>query len=396
MSRVLIWSPNYAPELTGIPPLVTDVSEWMAARGHRVSVVTALPNYPHRRIFSEYRNRLIHTETIHDVHVHRSWIRVRPGETFLDKALYELSFSALSAPAALGKIRRIDIIVCVVPTILTSVLASLAPRADGRRFVVWVQDLVLLAAQAIDRLSAPQRAMLTLMQRVERVSLRRADTIVTCSPGFTKYLCARGANARSIITIPNWVDTTEITHFDHPDDDMPVRFLYTGNIGYTQAFDTLVAATRLVGGGVQLEIVGGGNAVDRTRRLLEGVGVVRQAVQRQAYPALLGSAHVLVLVQRQVAANANLPSKIASYLAAGRPIVASIDLNTPAAQLLRESGGAIIVPPENPSALATAMGALRDDRELRETLGKNGRRYAEEHLARERILDQLERAFLGE
>ena len=103
----------------------------------------------------------------------------------------------------------------------------------------------------------------------------------------------------------------------------------------------------------------------------------------------------LVVIQRQVAANANLPSKIASYLAAGRPIVASIGLETPAAEMLRASGGALVVPPEDPVALAEAMRQLRDDVDLRHRLGANGRRYAEENLAKDRILVRLERAFLG-
>ena len=50
MSRHLIWSPNYAPELIGIPPLVTDAAEWLVGRGHEVDVITAFPNYPERRI----------------------------------------------------------------------------------------------------------------------------------------------------------------------------------------------------------------------------------------------------------------------------------------------------------------------------------------------------------
>lgn len=50
VARILIWSPNYAPELTGTPPLVTDGAEWLATNGHRVEVVTAVPNYPARQL----------------------------------------------------------------------------------------------------------------------------------------------------------------------------------------------------------------------------------------------------------------------------------------------------------------------------------------------------------
>jgi hypothetical protein len=72
MSRILLWSPNYAPELTGIPPLVTDAAEWLAARGHAVDVVTAMPNYPSRRIDPAYRGVLWLSERRVDVGVHRA------------------------------------------------------------------------------------------------------------------------------------------------------------------------------------------------------------------------------------------------------------------------------------------------------------------------------------
>ncbi len=98
MSGILIWSPNYTPELTGIPPLVTDACGWLATRGHEVEVVTALPNYPQRRIDPAYRGNLWRSEVLDGVEVHRSWLRVRPGESFVDKVLYEASFTALSLP----------------------------------------------------------------------------------------------------------------------------------------------------------------------------------------------------------------------------------------------------------------------------------------------------------
>ena len=100
MSRILVWSPNYAPELIGLPPLVTDACDWLAAQGHEVDVVTALPNYPEREIFPGYRGRLSLAEQRGAVRIHRSWLRVRLCERFVDKVLYELSFTTFSAPGS--------------------------------------------------------------------------------------------------------------------------------------------------------------------------------------------------------------------------------------------------------------------------------------------------------
>ena len=123
--------------------------------------------------------------------------------------------------------------------------------------------------------------------------------------------------------------------------------------------------------------------------------VVEPPVPRENYPRLLAEGDVHVVIQRRVSAGANLPSKIANYLASGRPIIASIAADTPAAELLRESGAAILVEPEDASALAQAMCRLRDDPGLRDELSRRGRAFAVERLGRDAALAQLEEAILG-
>lgn len=114
------------------------------------------------------------------------------------------------------------------------------------------------------------------------------------------------------------------------------------------------------------------------------------------FPALLAAAHVQLVLQRRVGAGANLPSKIGPYLASGRPVVASIDPTTPAAALLGESGGALVVPPEDPAALAQALGRLHADRGLRDDLAQRGRAYAVHALGRDAALARLEQEILGD
>ena len=140
MSRLLIWSPNYAPELIGIPPLVTDAAEWLVGRDHELDVITAFPNYPERRIQPGYRGAIWRSATENGVRVHRSWLKVRPAERFLDKALYEASFAAFSLPRVLARVRPAEVVVCVVPSLVAAALA--ASTVHSRRLVLWVQDLV--------------------------------------------------------------------------------------------------------------------------------------------------------------------------------------------------------------------------------------------------------------
>lgn len=396
MSRILIWSPNYTPELTGIPPLVTDACRWLAARGHEVEVVTALPNYPERRIFPAYRGRVWRTEVLDGVGVHRSWLRVRPGESFLDKALYETSFTALSLPRVIRRVRQADVLVCVVPSLLAAAASAALSHAGARRFVLWWQDLVLTAASSLDGLGSLARLALRSAQAAERVVLHSADRVVSCSPGFIDYFVQQGGRPERIATVLNWVDTDWITPVE-PDNSAVTQVLYAGNLGYTQGFETAIEAMRLLPAEIELELVGGGNASEHVRHLVEDMPRirVRPSVPQREFPALLAAAHVQLVLQRQVGAGANLPSKIGPYLASGRPVVASIGLTTTAASLLEESGGALIVPPEDPAALAEALGRLHEDRRLRTELARQGRAYAEHALGRDGALASLEREFIG-
>jgi putative colanic acid biosynthesis glycosyltransferase WcaI len=389
--RILIWSPNYAPEPIGIPPLVTDAAERFVRRGHSVDVVTAVPNYPERRIHAEYRHVFFRTETLNGVRIHRSWLLARPERSFADKALYELTISTFALPNAIRLARRADVVVCVVPTLLAAAYAAGLACVLKKRLVLWVQDLVLSAAPSVGAGAIASR-VLAAARRLERHAARAADTIVVCSPGFREYLIADGVDSNKIETIYNWADVDRIVPRAPHANGGPVRFLYAGNLGYTQGFETLVEAARIEGERVSVEIVGAGNAADTVRQLSAGLPniTVGPPVPDCDYPELLASADVQLVIQRRISAGANLPSKIATSMASGRPVLASVDPETPAAYLLRASGGALVVEPESAMSLAEGMRRLACDAALRARMGRKARRYAERKLAKDAALERLE------
>jgi colanic acid biosynthesis glycosyl transferase WcaI len=399
--RILIWSPNYDPEPIGIPPLVTDAAEWLLARGHEVDVVTAVPNYPERRIAPEYRGVLWRSERQRGVDVHRSWLRVRREESILDKALYEATFAAFSLPRVVTRLARADVVLCVIPSLVAAMCAASLVRAakvvrPSLRLVLWIQDLVVNAAVVLDD-AARVSPLLGVARRGELASARAADSVIVCSPGFADYFSAAGVSGSRLVMIANWVDVEWIRPGPLRNGSHPVRFLYAGNVGYSQGFETLVRAAELAGGEVEVLISGDGNAYDRVRAMSQGVAniTVRKPVPEREFPLLLASADVHVVLQRRAAAGANLPSKIGPYLASGRPILASLDPATPAADLLRSSRAAVIVPPENPEQLARAMTELASRPVLRASLARQGRRFAADRLDRRGALARLEAVVAG-
>jgi colanic acid biosynthesis glycosyl transferase WcaI len=101
---------------------------------------------------------------------------------------------------------------------------------------------------------------------------------------------------------------------------------------------------------------------------------------------MFSAADVLLLNQLTTVKDTVIPSKLLTYMAAGRPVLAAVNANSQGAKLLREADGGIIVEPENPRALAEGLkGLMRDESVLKE-MGERNRQYAVEHFDRKKIL----------
>src|SRR5262249_42685948 len=249
------------------------------------------------------------------------------------------------------------------------VCAAVMRRLGGPRLVIWLQDLVLVAAAALDAGETLRR-----IRSAEGAAFRTADRVVTCSPGFRGYLRALGVDPARVSTVYNWVDGRWIAP-RRRSSRRRSRFLYAGNLGYTQGFETLVDAAQELDGEVEISIVGEGNAAEQVRELAAVAPNirVRRPVPKADYPELLASADCHLVLQRRIPSYANSPSKIAPYLASGRPTIASMSHDSPAAETLRASGAAVLVPAEEPQPLAEAMVRMHRDRSLRAELGRRGR-----------------------
>jgi glycosyltransferase involved in cell wall biosynthesis len=109
------------------------------------------------------------------------------------------------------------------------------------------------------------------------------------------------------------------------------------------------------------------------------------------YERMLESADVLLINQRASATQMSLPSKLTSYLLAGKPIVAAVPENSETAAEVRATGAGVVIPTRNPDALVRAVLDLRNDPKRRDELGQRGREFALRYLTPERILPGYDR-----
>ncbi|MBE9135934.1 glycosyltransferase family 4 protein [Nodosilinea sp. LEGE 07088] len=402
--RILIYSYNYHPEPIGIAPLMTELAEGLVAKGHQVRVVTAMPNYPERHIYPQYRGRLFSTEDRNGVTIQRCFVLTCPKQRLAGRLLLELSFIMLSLWSALRGWRP-DVILNSSPSLPACLPVALLKTIYQCPSVLNLQDILPEAAVQTGLLSNPWA--IRLAELVETFAYRNATRISVIAQGFRDNLLAKGVPDTKMVSIANWVDVDFIAprpqassvfrHHHQLQDKFVV--LYTGNIAATQGVKTAIRAARVLTDypDIHLVIVGEGKQLAALEAFRQKLGLSNISllpfVPRAELPDMLAAADVGLILQKRSMVGFNMPSKTQVLLASGRPILASVPGDGSAAQAVRASGGGLVVEPENPQALAQNILDLYQHPAKAQYLGQRGRQYAVEHYSASRAINRYEALF---
>lgn len=403
--RILIYSYNYYPEPIGIAPLMTELAEGLVKRGHEVRVVTGMPNYPERRIYEGYRNKFYLTEERNGVIIQRSYIWVRgPKPGLVDRLLLDSSFMFTSIFQAF-KGWKPDLIFATVPPLLVSLPVTFYAGARHCPIILNLQDIVSEAAVRVKLVKS--RLLLKAAQTVEAYTYKVANRISVIAEGFTDKLVEQGIPKEKIVYIPNWVDTNFIRPLPKANNPFRCKYqlqdkfvvLYSGNIALTQGLETVIQTARLLQHipEIAFVIAGEGDAVEELKQICvqcQADNVLLIPLEpREKLPEMLSAANVGLVVQKKGVTAFNLPSKIPVLLASGCAIIASVPDTGTAKQAVLTSGGGVVVPPEDPQALADSIVELYQQPDKVQFLGQQGRKYAEEYYSIEQALNQYESLF---
>ena len=404
--RILIYSYNYYPEPIGIAPLMTELAEGLVERGHQVRVVTAMPNYPERRIYENYRGKFYLNEERNGVQIQRSFVWIRGPEPGLKaRLMLDGSFISTSIVQAFRGFRP-DVIFATVPPLLVSLPVSLYAWARRCPVVLNLQDIVSEAAMRV-KLVNSDSPILRMARSVEQLTYKNVSKVSVIAEGFKDKLLEQGIPPEKIAYIPNWVDTNFIRPLPKEDNsfrtahDLTDKFvvLYSGNIALTQGLETVIeAASKLQHlPEIVFVIVGEESALGNLQEFCNVHNAKNVLLlpfePRERLPEMLAAADVGLVVQKRDVTAFNLPSKIPVLLASGRAIVASVPDTGTAKVAIINSGGGIVIPPEDVQAMADTVLELYHDRPRVEALGQQGRQFAEEFFSFEQALNQYEALF---
>ncbi|HYM15516.1 MAG TPA: glycosyltransferase [Dehalococcoidia bacterium] len=399
MTRILITTINYAPEATGIAPYATGLAEHLVAQGYRVTTLTGLPHYPAWRVSEGYRGRLAFTEHRAGVDVRRRWHYVPRTQSALRRGLYEATFlaSGLSALA----LPQPDAVLGIVPALSDGVLARVAAARFRVPYGLLFQDLV---GQSAGQSGITGGAAVSGVTRLaEGWAARGAAAVGVVAEGFRPYLEGVGVEPGRIRRVRNWTHTGAATidrdamraWLDLPSD--AVVCLHAGNMGHKQGLENLVECARLAAASAPamlFVLAGDGSqraAIEALAGRYELTNVRFLPLQSdQIFPSVLACADILLVNQRGTVSDMALPSKLTSYFAAGRPVVAAVARSSETWRELTWSGGGLAVLPDDPPALLDALLRVAADPGLAAHLAASARRWSDEMLSPDAALRSYE------
>lgn len=336
----------------------------LADRGFEVEVVTGFPNYPGGKIYEGYRIKALQRERFDAVNVTRLPLYPSHDANRIGRIFNYVSFFLAASCYLLFVARRADVIYAYHPPLTVGMAAALVRIIRRIPVVLDVQDMWPDTLRATGMINS-ERA-LGIVGFFCNWTWQNADRITVLSQGFRRLLLERGVREDKVRVIYNWAqEPARANHTAAVPAALAyrgrLRVLFAGNMGAAQALDSVLDAASMIaerGGAVDFFFLGSGIQDSKLKQKaaemnLTNVQFLPRVPAAEVDTWLSAADCLLVHLRDDPLFAITIPSKTQAYMAAGKPIVMAVAGD--AAELVKESGGGVVVPPENPEALADAV-----------------------------------------
>lgn len=384
--RILIVSQYFPPEVGATQTRMQTFAEYLAARGHRVTVICEFPNHPHGVIPSAYRGRILEDDRSNSYRILRVWVKANPDKTRSTRLAFYLSYMGL-ATAVAPLVGPADVVLATTPPLFAGAAGLALSRLKRAPFVLDVRDLWPAAAVALNELSSG--VALRAAELLERLLYRQASVVIGVTRPFCHHIDRVRATYPRAVFIPNGTLDAFFSNRTNearkqlaiPERHFAVTF--AGTHGIAQALPTVLDAAASVDGEIFFAFIGDGPvkaALKRSaaERGLQNVIFHPQIPLEKLPPILAASDALLVPLAAEPIFASFVPSKLFDCMATGRPVILSAQGE--AARLVERCGGGIVVEPENSESLANVVRWLAEHPRDAKRMGERGRRFARKWL----------------
>ncbi|MBE5793587.1 MAG: glycosyltransferase family 4 protein [Clostridiales bacterium] len=391
--KILEVNQHYWPENFRI----TEICETLAERGHDVTALVGLPNYPTGVVPKEYKWFRNRKQERNGVHIRRCFeIGRKPGKIGL--AINYVSFTLSCTLKALLMKKDFDVIYSFSTSpVLMSLPGAILKRITGKPLVIYVLDL-WPHCLAIMNIPAESR-FYKFMGKVSKWIYEQADVLLYSSKRFQKkMLDAHGIQMPDEHYLPQFADDIFENALPSKTFDGTYHLVFAGNVGKVQGMDVLMkAAAALKDEPIHWHIVGDGSYLEDCKALARELTVEdritfhgRKPLEEMLKYYAMADA-MLVSMSDNISINDTLPGKVQSYMAVGKPILGTAGGETIYAIETAECG--YCTPADDTEAFVAAVRKFISEPENHQKMGENGQKYYNAHFTKKYHMDKLEQLF---
>lgn len=371
---------------------VNDICFELVKEGHDVTVLTGLPNYPSGVVDEKYKGLNNRDEDINGVKVIRSWLIGR-GDNNKKLAANYLSFAISSTIKALFIKKDFDLIlVYQLSPVTMAIPGILLKKLTKKPLILYCHDLwpESIASGGISSDSILYRVLLKLSKWI----YNNSNEILTSSKMFEEYFKHTLDVQKNITHLPVYAEALFENIKPKQKTNESINLVFAGNIGEMQSVETIIYAAEKLKDNtdIKFHIIGDGSSKAKCEGLVNQLKLNNVVFHGQhpvtEMPKFYEMADAfLVTMKANKIISYTLPNKVQSYMAAGKPIIGSIDGETQI--VIEEANCGYCSPAEDSIKLADNIREFAEERDKHIEYGQNARKYYDSNFSKKKYIGKL-------
>ena len=407
--NLLLVGYNYYPELTGIGKYSSEMINWLATNDYDCEVITTYPYYPYWSVQEPYRKKRFGYSTeiqqIGDkkVKIHRCPMYVPKKPSGLKRMLVDISFliSAFIRLLTLLPKRKFDYVLTVAPSFQIGLLGCFYKKLRKAKHIYHIQDLQIEMAQDLNMIKSPK--VINTLYKLENFIMKNSDTVSSISTQMVDKVQKK--SNKDVVLFPNWSDTENFypiadrnllkKNYGFKAEDKIV--LYSGGMGEKQGLDAVLFSAKMHKT-FQFIFCGTGPYKAHLQELAKKMSLTNvhffPLQPQEKFNAFLNMADLHLVVQKNVASDLVMPSKLNTILSVGGLALITANKLTGLHSLVEKNNMGILVDAENQNALDNGIERAFSINGEGKKITNNARAYAESNLAVNKVMKNFENTAL--
>ncbi len=397
--NILVISPLYNPEVNR----VNDLVEYLLKKGHKITVMCPIPNYPQGKYYDGYGILKKRYENLKNLKIFRVLVFPRGGGSKINLFLNYLSFILFSIfPAIILSFKKFDLVFINQVSPITIAMPGIILKKIKRiPLIMWVTDLWPESVKDAGNLKS--NFIPNLILPIVRYIYKNCDQILVSSKAFVSSVREKSPIKKDIVYMPQWGESTftDSQNIRYHNNDFEkiegFKILFAGNIGVAQDFNCIIdAMNKIKNYPIHLVVLGDGRAKKESIEKVQQLGLESNISFLGSFPLeympyfFNKSDALLISLKKSIVFSKTIPAKTQSYMAFGKPILTNADGEV--SRIIDESNSGLTSNSGNHLLLADNILKLSkiSDKEI-ETMVNNCKKYYKDNFDRKKILNDLEK-----